>query len=240
MTSKSLAFQCQGITAIPEKATPSDYLALFQTCRTVLKDSDGNVYVFRVIATRDAHPADSLDDVRDSVVEDLRLLRAYETAMQHARRLMQATRGSSTGNLKDAFDADEELAAVMEKAGGGLSVKFFEPDPFPRVRPEQAALARSKPGAYVTGPGWLPGETTEEIFALKQASDPIAIIEMKQDPKLLVVQWLETINGREDEFQELRTQISTRMANTRASEALTQWLDPKQIRARNSCVQVEP
>ena len=236
---QSLAFQCQGITPIPDKATPSDYLALFQTCRTILKDSAGNVYVFRVIATREAHPAESLDEVRDSVVEDLRLLRAYETAGQHARRLMQATRSSATGNIKDALDADEELAAVME-AGGGVSVKFFEPDPFARVRPEQASMARSKPGAYVAGPGWLPGETVEEIFSLEQASDPIAIIEMKQDPKLLVVQWLETTSGREDEFQELRTQISTRMGSARASEALTRWLDPVQIRARSACVQVEP
>ncbi len=90
-----LALNVQGLTTIPTQGEVdrSKYLSLYQPSNYVLEDSDGNRYLFRVVQTRQSQPPESVDDVRDSVIEDVRRLRAFNTARARADELAQRASG---------------------------------------------------------------------------------------------------------------------------------------------------
>ena len=199
----ALAFRTKAIIPIipNEKGTdPSDYLAMFETCRYPLTDADGNVFVFRVVDSRDGHAAESVDEVRDRVLSDLRLLQGYRAATERAESLRSCAGSMS---LQEAYESDEELmdrlGAVVGQAAGG----YFDPLPFARVDPSQAGRGRARTTTWVgAGIGSLPEAVVEECFALAEADSRIKVIELEDRATIMVVQWVETLPAQADEFEE--------------------------------------
>lgn len=217
-----------------ESSRASDYLALYQTCRYPLTDPDGNVYIFRVVDGRKGHVPDSLDEVRDRVTADVRLRHAYETATTIGKSLEDCL-GSST--LKEAYEGDPQLTALQETHDGDES-GYFEPAPFARASEYQAA--RGKLGSRFTddltqvpGLGLLSPEVVEGCFALEYAPEPVALFELKDRATILVVKWVETQRPDAEAFAAMRERFVQQMSRSRAQAAITQWLDPDNIRARN-------
>ena len=81
---RTLVFRTKAIVPeVPKEKgiNPADYLAEWQTCSFPVFDPETeDLFVFRVAESEPGHPAKSVDEVRDRVVEDLRLLRAYDVA----------------------------------------------------------------------------------------------------------------------------------------------------------------
>jgi hypothetical protein len=210
-----------------------DYTATFQTCRFPLTDPDGNLYIFRVVDARPGHVPESLEEVRDRVIADLRLKSAFEVAKARGESLLSCAR--DTG-LKEAFEGDEQLAA-QEGTGaeaGMLGLGYFEPAPMTRAnqfdvmrgeRPEKRYLGRE------LGPA--PADLVDRFFALEYAAEPMALIELDERATVLVVEWLETRMPEYEEFTTKRDTFAQQMDSTRMQMALRSWLDPEQIRARN-------
>ena len=235
----ALAFLVKGI--VEEVPTGRDvnreeYLAAFQTCPYPLKDQDGNFYVFRVIEVRKGHPAESLDPIRGVVRKDLRLLRGFERAKSRAEGL----RGCHADlGLQEAYDSDEELLWLRETPEGAIS-GYFEPPPFARVSRYAAASGRTTPTTYIPGGvGLVPNSVVDLCFALEEADDKTAVVELRERAAILLIEWLKTEPGRDDEFEEMRGQLATELIAFRGRQAVAEWLAPEKIRARNGLMLAE-
>lgn len=237
-TLSTIAFRTKAsIPNVPTKrgTNAADYLSLFQTSRYVLSDAQGRTYILRVVAAREGHVPESVDEVRERVTSDLRLLRAFEEAKARAEALRSCD--ASTG-LQEAFYSDEELAGLADTADGA-TLGYFEPPAFARAGQSQGFGASSAgPGSaastYVIGGlGLVPNDVIEGCFALEHSADRTAAFELKSRAELLVVEWLETIYPDGVEFSEQRETFVAQMAQARMLDAIGEWLTPANIRARN-------
>lgn len=228
-----LAFQTQGVVPMPSDASPMEYLARYQPCRYLLraKRDSGSGYIFRVIDVRNPRPAESVDEVYNQVVSDLRTHHGLERAKQHAQSLMDAAR--ETGSLKEAFTNHEELKTMSEQKLTSAMVRFVEPPPFARLDLDVPASQRDRSMVKVEGLGNLPRDLAEKLFKMSENPDPLTVIELPAWPAVIVVQWHESIPGRQDEFEQLRSEISQGLMIDRRITALRNWYDPEKIRARN-------
>ncbi len=233
----NLAFQTKGvIPQVPKEAGTNrdEYLAAFQTCPYPLSDFDGNYFVFRVIDTVPGHAAESLSEVRDRVIADLRTLNGYETAQARAEGLRHCTPGIS---LKEAFESDAELLEIKDTpAGEGCG--FFEPSLVSRLSLVDAMGGRAgKPDRTVFVPpdlGVVPAKVVEQWFDLEFAEDKTAVIELRDRATVMVAEWVETQPGTQDDFDREKDRLASQISYRRAQEALDDWLNPEAIRARNA------
>lgn len=230
-----LAFKTQAIIPkVPDaKGTnPADYLSMFQTCRIPLRDAgNGDIYVFRVVDTRAAHAAKSLDEVRDMVVRDVRTKRGYVEALARAESLRSC---EEYGSLEEAYNSDEDLVyRVMERAVTGSG--YLEPPAFARmIRYFATGGGISPPTRIGDGVGSIPPEATEKLFKLNGAGETVTVIELKDRSTVMVVEWVDTLPPQSDEFDSQRKTLFDELARNRRRSALTDWLNPENIRARNS------
>ena len=228
----TLAFLSKPIVpSVPDDAqSANQYLSLLETCRYPLTDSDGNVYAFRVAEGRDGHAAESIAEVRELVETDLRLLQGLEEAKWHAISLENCEQDDMT--LKEAYESNIDLADLAGTSKGAR-IGYFEPEPLSRASQYQAASGQVVSTRYVgAGIGSVSSDVVEQCFALNEHDRRYAVIEMKDTASLLVVEWVETLGARDDEFQDMRATFVQQMASARAREAIAQWLDPENIRAR--------
>jgi len=229
----TLAFRTKAIVpnvSADERTNAVDYLAPFQSCRFSLTDEKtGNVYVFRIVDAKPAHAPESVAEVRDQVVEDLRLSRAYEVAKTRSESLRACT---ATQSLQEAYEADGDLVAFKEKAEGVYS-GYVEPPPISRVLRHQASRGRSPTGVFGgIGVGNLPNEIVDQCFALEQANEKMRVFELKDRAALLLAEWVETKPPAEDDFNTLRKELVTQLSDARWRSAASVWLDPEKVRAR--------
>ncbi len=228
----ALAFRTKAIVpsiSIEELPNAADYLAPYQSCRYTLTDEDtGNLYIFRVVDAVPAHAPESVAEVRDLVLEDLRLMRAFEVAKMRAESLRAC---SASQSLREAYESDAGLVSFKEEEG--VNSGYFEPPPTTRVLRYQASRGRSPTGVFVgIGIGNVPNEVVDQFFALEHAIEKMKVIELKERAAVLLAQWVETKPPGEDEFNALRKELVTQLAEVRWREAASAWLDPEKVRAR--------
>jgi len=239
LTFKVLAFLNEGIVeSIPtdEGTVRGDYMARYQTCQYPLTDFAGNHYLFRVMETQPGHPAESVDEVRQRVLADMRLLRGLDSARARAEGLRACTPGET---LQEAYESDASLVELMDSpdaSGGG----YFESSLVSRATLQQATSGEANAQVFVPGGvGLVPAEVVDRWFHLEFTDDKTAIMELKDRASVLLVEWVETQTGREDEYEEQNTRLVSQLTERRVQDALQDWLDPQQIRARNGFALVE-
>jgi hypothetical protein len=184
------------------------------------------------VEAREGHVPDSIEEVRDRVVADLRLVDGYETALARAESLRSCAAGMS---LEEAFESDAELMSLKDtEEGAGLG--YFEPPPFGRASQYQAARGRLPEEMWVGGGiGQLPADAIEECFALAESDeeDMSKVIELSKRATVMVVGWAEVQPGHADDFLDTRVSLVDQMSRYRTQDAIAEWMDPEQIRARN-------
>ena len=227
----ALAFRNQTVVGkIPEDAGASidDYTARYQTSRYMLRDGDGNVFVFRVIGSVDEHAPETINEVRDQVIADLRVQHGYDSALARAEGLRSCEGGKT---LKEAYDSDEELSIIADIIKTG-ALGFFESSPVPRLRFYEVGSGRATDTTYVgLGTQKVPHAFIEEWFAME--GDEPTVMEIPQEATVLVVEWSNTQRGDEAEYEEMRGRLASSLATKRSRDAISDWLDPDNIRARN-------
>ncbi len=229
----TMAFRSQPIVpTIPDGAggRDIDYLSLYRTCPFPLGDQDGNIYVFRVAGSTPGHAAESPAEVRDRVVDDLRLTDGYELAKSWAETLRF---DEDAEGLEEAYSSDGELAdLVAENKGSGGG--FFTSAPVARVNRDLLAMGLNTGQTYVGGGiGMVPSDMVDRWFALEDTVEHMAVYELPDRARVLVVEWVETERARFDEFEQMRGQLAQELATERQRTVVADWFDPEQIRARN-------
>ncbi len=229
----TLAFRGQGVVPqipLEEGVNVSDYLADYQTCRYPIKDLDGNIYIFRVVDTHAGHVPESVEEVRDRVIADLRLKAGYEIAAARAESLRSCAESMT---LVEAYESDAELVALKDTEFGGES-GYFDPLPFSRTTENQDPITSAGVGRDIgSGVGVVPREIVEKMFALADAEHKTQVFELPERATVMVVEWLETKQADGDEFAEKRESLAQRISMARMGGVIRDWLDPEQIRARN-------
>ena len=221
----ALAFLVQGLQEIP-KDPPFDlslYLSQWQSSPITLSDDDGNVYVFRVIDVAAGHAPESVDEVREQVVADLRLLHGMDRAEQAGKQFAENV---GTSGLKAAWDADTELADQVTPDDGGYSVA-------PR-------FARSFMGRKNMVPtlGVVPDSFMDEAFEMARKLDEDggitpAVERVPGLAEVVVFSPMGYFPIYERDYDAQRRMLRQQFARQQAMELIFDWLDPQQIRERN-------
>ncbi len=228
-----LAFLNPGVTPQIPKDAPnrSDYVAVYETCPYHMSDPNkGHRYVFRVVDTQAGRGAESLQEVRDQVVADLRLVAAYEEAQRHAESLRSCAVGEG---LQEGYDTNLELVALRDTAEGADS-GFIEPPAFSRLRKYQVATGRPEKGVFVGGGlGVMPNWAVDKCFALAGAAERVAILSLPDRADVIVAELVQVNPPIVEDFLETREELIGELTAQQWREVLQNWLDPEQIRARN-------
>ncbi len=208
----------------------SDYIATSQLSNYALRDGKGNVYVFRVVDSKAGHIPASVDEVRDRVVADLRLKKAFREAQFRASAISDC---DDCENLKEAYEKDGDLSAtITAKAITGSG--FIEPPPIVRATRWEVASGAVKTMVNAGGGlGEIPMDVVEQFFALEHADLPIGVFDLPSRSAVLVVEWIETQLTKTHELDDQRKGLLSLMASERSRQAVQDWLNPDNIRARN-------
>lgn len=232
MSFRQVVFQVQGLVAekpAPTKPGSEYFLSLYQPCPAPLTDMQGNVYVYRVIADRPSAPAASLAEVRAEVEKDYREAKGFEAAGVAAKGL--DAKAAQSG-LEAALNAD---ASLREKLGTALA-KVEKPEPFARMElyPIQGRIFMLPVSVPPIGedPTFV-----RECFRLgeaKTSTQPqrVAAVDMKRSKRWIVVQWLETLPIRQDEYDAVRMQIAGMLHSQEVGRFLENYYSPQEIRRR--------
>lgn len=228
---KSLAFRNRVLVPqIPKAAgiDPTAFLAMYQPSKFPLTDQHGSVYIFRVLEAKPERAAESVAEVRDRVIEDLRLKFGYQTAHAYTEQLVMDA--LAAGDLKTTYDNNADLAVLKEKEGSGFST----PEAFSRLHSGLGVFGRTSPTTFIPGgPGRVPNEVVDQIFAMENSEEKIRLFEVPARACVLAVEFIGVARGREDEFEGIRQRISQGLSDQRQASAVRDWLNPENVRARN-------
>lgn len=222
------AFRVQGVVPMPtEKGAPtSDYLAAAQTHLLAVSDYGGNLYVFRVLAVRPPGPPENLEEVRDKVIADLRLEKAYGEAMRIADKFKILV--TPTTNLKAAFDGDAECQAIVQDPSG-----YFAPQPISR-RPKGTSAMGQVRASSVEGIGMVDEEFIEKLFAMGSSTKlpRLEIMPVGKTGTVAVIEWLQIEPLRSDLYAAERPRLVRQLNRFMAAEVANAWLASDRIRDR--------
>ena len=79
----------------------------------------------------------------------------------------------------------------------------------------------------------VPGEIIGEWFALEDTVNGVGVFKLPDRATVMVVEWVETDATDFDQYEEMKGQIAQQIADSRMREAISDWFNPDQIRARN-------
>ena len=232
----NVAFHVQTVEPLPIAggAETSLYLALGQSSAVAFTGYPGHTYIYRVVGVEPAGPAESVDAVRDKVIEDLRLLSAYRKAEQAADRLVASV---TFDGLEAAFNANDELQGMTDPAPA-----YYSPPPFGHRQPGSFVASARGNTVFVAGLGVVDETFIEACFAFGE--QPVG---MRLGPILLdergviaVVEWVEKSLLRVDGYEKERRRIARQMNDAVVARKLSQWLDPVRIRDRNNFAAAAP
>lgn len=235
---RNVAFMVAGLENADPEQDPDQarlFRNVYETCAEPLVDGQGTVFVFRTVATRSKQAPETVDEVREDIVRDLRQMRAYEQAEEYARQLAEQAKEEG---LKAAFDASDP--ALKEKLGDQA---YQSPEPFARLRTMNwGGMQRVMPN-YISGIGG--GEELIDLcfsLASPTSTQPtgVAVHEMPRRRQWLVIQGEQTLPVTVAEYEEQRATGLEHIQLERRVAFLSHWFDPEQIRGRIDWVSATP
>jgi len=222
------AFLVKGLAEIPKRGRVDRtvFLAPYQSSAHWLIDGDGNRYLYRITDLQAARAPESLDEVREKVVEDLRLQRASEEAQRRAEALLAEAKEVG---LKAAWEAQTELKEIMGENGGYRSAAPF-------ARKQLQLFAGFSLPVSVDGVGVVEDAFLERCFELGPASEgkeQLAVIPAPELAQVVAVEWESTEPMRKDAYARQRPTLLRQIQATRQVRLVSEWLNPELIRSRN-------
>jgi len=125
-----------------------------------VQDIEGNQYIFRVLETEPSHPAESLAEVRERVVEDVKLLKAYGLIKRNAEQYVQSAREKGLEDFAGTISEETQVQTIEA---------FSRRDVNPQVSPEPVV-----PDLPVVGRS---EQFVDGVFALAAAIDQAGALE---------------------------------------------------------------
>lgn len=219
-----IAFGVQGLGNPPRDARATSralYPSLYETAEPMLSDSEGNLYLFRVVEVSPSHEPASLDEVRSRVERDVRLYEGYQRAGEVARTILERAEGTT---LEAAIEANLDL--MMPVGGPGAIV---ETQPFAR---------RLFTGEVPTVAGVQSEALVEACFRLAEqetgAYPRRDVVELSRERLWVLVELPE--GGYQpvtrEEYEALEPILARQLRARRMLDLQAAWWDPEEIRRR--------
>ncbi len=202
-------------------------------------------YMFRVVQAEPSAPPASLDEVREQVRADLKLMKAHTAAGEHARQLAEAAR--SVG-LAAAVEQATELKQLLTAAEPAAPAFLSDTPPAPSAyvtelgpaAPLQPVTRMSDQlGQYLPDSQKLP----REIFQAVEEADPssasahvVVVNDVAKLFKWAVVEIEGVKPVYRGEFDQQRPRLHAMSSQLAAQEVLGGWLNPENIHLRNGFV----
>ena len=98
---------------------------------------------------------------------------------------------------------------------------------------DAAGLGRRGETTYIPPLRFRPNSIVDGCFGLADAAEKVRAFDVEDAAYVLVVEFVELEPARQDAFDDMRETLVATMNNMRSLQALNDWLDPVQIRARN-------
>jgi hypothetical protein len=201
---------------VPQKADAAAVLSVLEPSQP-LEDTAGNVYIFRLTDAQAARAPENLAAVRDQVESDLRASRAYQKALEEAKKFAEAAK-------------KDRLPAAAAAAGRSVT--------------PTGAIGR---GMFGKGPTTIPNypttpETRQQLVdksykllseATAEAPHPVSLIELP-DEKRVVVAELGDVTSRiqADRAYETRLGVTHQMAFQKAQDLAAEWFTSEAVKSR--------
>lgn len=242
VTLPELAFRVPALYEVPDNPAPGQTLVLsIDEPSPVMVASrgrrqpggGGQAYFFRVIDVRPSSPPESLDDgegLRQQVIEDWKLVQAYQLAEEQARRLAdlagQNGLAAATGTaevLQQMLVVEDEQSQTTQRAR-----RLFTPS-------EAPAFTRAR--QFLAGGIRPPADLAEEIFAAEDlGAQPLSeriFVAGSPVSQAWIVAQVEQINPvYEQQFEQQRMQLLQQSLGMELRFLQGQWFNPASIEAR--------
>lgn len=251
-----IAFRVQGLYTPPDDRTHAG-LALYETFNSPLRGGGltaDDFYLFRVLASEPTHAPKALEEVKEQVAKDLRLLEGYKKAGQVAKRFIPV---ASAKGLKEALKTDKDL---FDRLGEKI---LKSPTPFARRR-DQARFALQLGWPLTTlwpieDLGVLEDDETsmfplpkvaeryedevakliERCFDLApksgastQPTRAVALVEMPVSRQWILVEFISIDRLTAELYAKARPQMHQMLQAYRTIEFMKSWYAPEQVKTR--------
>ncbi len=224
---RTLSHQVQGLVERKQEQTADDSLALYQTCQVPMIDDDNNLYLYRIIETAPARAPSDLAEVRDRVIEDVRMQRAFDRAQAAAQAFLDQYEGN---DLLEAWEAYSGMDAELKSTAASA----YETSAFPRTTGTPFPVAVRD--IDITREDHLirSNEFVEAAYDLLDAKGPEAhgLIAAPELEKCFVIK----LNGQllltPDDFNRYRGQVETLVMRDRLDQLKREWFNSERIQAR--------
>jgi hypothetical protein len=256
LSTAGLAFRVKGlVTADPEDAVsalnvlePSRLLFESRRDRETGEQLPYQAYFFRVIRVKPSGPPDSIDTVRDQLVQDLKLLKAFEVAGEHAQQLASSARVAglaaaveSAGELRQLLTAAEEWASTQPAAVRGTRFGYTR-----YLGPLTPRGAFTRVPSYVHEYVGLAPILHEQVFALAESlpsTGPVhrvAVVPVTEDQKWVVAELEEIKPVYAGDFEKRRMDLARTAEYQERLQLMQAWYDAKNILRRTGFVWAQP
>lgn len=249
MPISALALRVEGI-ATPTEGDPTPILKLNEPKLSMTFEMSGRkqesyqYYVYRVIEVAPKGPPAALADVRDRVIKNLKLQKAYEMAGEQARKIAERARAIG---LEAAIAEDVELKTIMTEAdaqsAAATQAASAPTEPATsyakslEVRPETPISRRSQ---FIPGFGRAP-KLAEQIFAestsqpaLQPGEHRVLVSAAPSDFRWILAEVEEVNPVYRGSFEAVRPQFKDEMSKSLVNEFRRLWGNPADIRRRTA------
>ena len=256
ISTAELAFRVKGlVTADPEDAVsalnlfePSRLLFEFRRDRETGQWFSYQAYFFRVIRVKPSGPPDSIDIVRDQLVQDLRLLKAHELAGEQARQLASNARAvglqaavESAEELKQLLAAAEEWASTQPAAVRGTRFGYTR-----YLGPLTPRGPLTRVPSYIHEYVGLAPNLHKQVFTLAESQPStgpvhrVALVQVTEDQKWVVAELEEIKPIYAGDFEKRRVELARTTEYEERLHLMQAWYDAKNILRRTGFVWAQP
>ncbi|MCH8807540.1 MAG: hypothetical protein IH986_15845 [Planctomycetes bacterium] len=253
LSAADFALQIKGLYELTQDEQDERTLALnvFEPS-PVLTDFDlrtrqptGPSYFFRVVKVDPAGPAESIDAVRDKLVEDMTVLKAHAMAEVHARKLFERARQVGL----DKAVAESDVLKTLLRQAEVLDAASEEPprQPTNYLKPlgpfTPRDFSRSRAFVFHEGVVLFTPKLPEAVFALADepttATSPahkVGLVQIANSQKWVVVELIELEPVYAGDFEKQRPTLARRLAFQDQRALVLGWFDPDLLRQRTGFV----
>jgi hypothetical protein len=251
VSAAALAFRVKGLVeADPEDAVSA--LNLFEPSRLLFESRRDRetrqqlpyqAYFFRVIRVKPSGPPDSIDLVREKLVQDLRLLKAHELAGERAQQLATSARAAgletaveSAEDLKKLLAAAEEWASTQPEEVRGTSFGYTR-----YLVPFTPIGSFTRTPRHVGYVGLVP-TLHKQVFALADSQPStgpvhrVALVQVTEDQKWVVAELEEIKPIYAGDFEKRQVDLARATEYQERLHLMQAWYDTENILRRTGFV----
>lgn len=174
----------------------------------ILKDTSGNLYVFRITEADGARAPQDVDEVRTEVIEDLQRLANYESMLEEIDEIERISQTDGLESLADTgWNADSPRSKSFQKYQPGTVAFYLQQGSVPRPNPAiLPGLAQEDPEVIDAILSRASSLDNDVVVADLPESERIMVMPSEKNLAVIAVRLIDRRPLDRDSFQQLAVQ----------------------------------